>query len=46
MDQSEQAHLISLRQARTYILVLYYLPEYILKACMYTLILAHIMIKA
>lgn len=46
MGQSEQAHLISLRQARTYILVLYYLPEYILKACMYTLILAPIMIEA
>lgn len=45
MDQSEQAHLISLRHARTYI-NMYYLPEYILKACMYTLIMAHIMIEA
>jgi hypothetical protein len=45
MDQSKPAYLISLRYARPDILVLYYLFEYILKAWMYTLIMAHIMIE-
>lgn len=45
MDQGKPAHSTSLRRARTDILELHYLFEHILKAHMYTLIVAQIMIE-